>query len=261
MAIIIECPSCAAKAQVGENAVGRSVRCPKCLNQFVVNGAPLNGGHIQTAPSPSVSAIPPSIDAPRPAKARSSPTLLAVGSLLLAGLAVVLAATALGITLFRPHPLGAGMSKYDFSTPKAALRSETEVRLKRDLRALLEMGELAEGPKLRERLDTLEVVKEAQWGNKTILFFSYKDDGEKKHHTEAFEKDAKSGVWMSRFVSQYDAKLQKENPQLAEQIRNWESKGELTPEQQVQPIPRGGPGVPKDGRIPKDDSGKMGKRG
>jgi predicted Zn finger-like uncharacterized protein len=249
MAIIIECPSCAAKAQVGDNAVGRSVRCPKCLNQFVVTGTPLNGGHFQTAPSPPVSAVAPSLEAARPAKSRNVLGLLGMVSLPLAGLALVLSGVALGITLFRPHPLGAGLSKYDFSTPKAALRSQTEVQLNKDIRAELELMEIVEGPKLKERLDTLEIVKEAQWGSKTILFISFKEDGEKKHQIASFEKHAKSGLWRRTYVGSYDTKLQQENPQLAEQMRSWETKGELNPAKPVQPVPRGGPGgFQKDGR-------------
>src|SRR5262249_47382273 len=122
----------------------------------------------------------------------------------------------------------------------------TEARLNRDIRAMLDYGDLADGPRLRERLDTLEVVKEAQWGSKTILFYSYKQEGEKKHWTETFEKDSKSGVWVSRRVGYYDKKLRQENPQLAEQMERWESKGDLTLDKPAQPGPRGGPGFQKD---------------
>jgi predicted Zn finger-like uncharacterized protein len=268
MAIIIECPSCAAKAQVGDNALGRSVRCPKCLNQYVVGAAPRNGGGIQTAaqPSPPMARVAPAVEPPRPVKSRNVLALVGLLSLPLAGLALVLSGVALGITLFRPKPpdppnppdpLGSGLSKYDFSTPRAALRSQDEVQVNRDIRAQLEYMEQIEGPKLKERLKTLEVKKEAQWGSKTILFISFEEEGVKKHQIASFEKHAKSGLWRRSFVGSYDTKLQQENKELADQMRAWESKGELTPPQQI--VPKGpgrGPGLPNDINK-KDQSGKL----
>ena len=246
MPMIIECPSCAAKAQVSDNAVGRSVRCPKCQHQYVVSGTPSNGGRIQSAPSQlsPVASLAPSVEVPRPSRGRNVLALLGLVSLPLAGLALVLSGVALGVTLFRPtppNPLGSGLGKYDFSTPRAALRSQDEIQLNNDIRAELDLHHHLEGPRLRERVNTLEVKKEAEWGGKSILFISYERDGVKKYEIASFEKDTKSGLWKRSYAGSFD--VRKSNPELADQMDSWTSKGELTPSR-----PDGGPGFPKDGK-------------
>lgn len=136
---------------------------------------------------------------------------------------LVVALAALGVTLFK-DPLGSGISKYDFSTPRAALESRMKIEMNNDVRALLELDTRVNGKKQKEQLDTLEVRKEAEYRGKKILFVAYKEDGINKYTVQSFEKDASTGYWLTSYVSAYD--VEKDNKELAGQMRKWKDSGE-----------------------------------
>src|SRR5262249_9207842 len=152
--------------------------------------------------------IPPT--PPRPLPIPGTPTRprqAARGGLLpviLGGSALAVSLLALALNLFRGNPLGAGLSKYDFSTPRAAMTSQWEMEVNGDIRALIEYGSTVNGPRIREKLKTLDVRKEAEWHGKKILFIRYESDGVKRYETVGMEKDAKSGFWMNRYVDDFE---------------------------------------------------------
>jgi hypothetical protein len=167
---------------------------------------------------------PPADDAPAPRRpARPPGKALGVASFVLSFLALAAGLTALGLVLFR-NPLGHGMSRYKFSTPKEALVSTAEMEMNQDIRALLEYQAVQGKPRIKERLKTLVVSKEADWKDKKVLFILYEEKGEKKYQTVSFEKDTDSGLWYRTYVSSYE--VQKEDKALAEEMRAWEAKGE-----------------------------------
>jgi hypothetical protein len=134
-------------------------------------------------------------------------------------MALVLSSLALVLVVFR-NPLGHGMSKYDFSSPIAAMNSEIEMQLNHDFLAALERDEVIEGTYLREKLKTLEVRKEREWKGSVILFVAYKRNGVEKHEVKGFEKHAKTGLWMHKYVSPYEVK--DDNQALRKEISEWE---------------------------------------
>jgi hypothetical protein len=152
------------------------------------------------------------------------PNLLTFAALGASGLALVLALVALAVAVFR-SPLGAGLSKYDFTTPRNALKSQWEMQANRDIRASLDLDNVRDGPQLREKIRTFEVKKEAEWKGTTILFVSYERKGVKKYEVVGFEKDASSGYWLRSYFSRFD--LGKDKPDLARDITSWETKGEM----------------------------------
>jgi hypothetical protein len=143
-----------------------------------------------------------------------------------AGAALTLAVAALGVALFF-DPLGKGMAAYDFSTPRAALEANAQMVLNKDIRALVEFSVLMESKQIQEKLKTLEVHRQAEWGGKVILFISYTANGMKRHEVQGFDKDAKTGYWQFTPISPWDEGLKADNPRLAELIDSWELKGEL----------------------------------
>jgi predicted Zn finger-like uncharacterized protein len=254
MPITTECPRCQTRARVPDSAVGRSVQCPKCNEVFIAESPGAGSGGLKVMrdlpPPPPLDVgrntpPPPTerVDRPRPARGRvPMPTLVAFGALGAAALALVLALVALGVAVFR-NPLGAGLAKYSFTTPKNALVSHLEIQASKDIRAMMELDNVREGPQVREKIRTLDVKKEAEWKGTTILFVSYERKGVKKYEVVGFEKDASTGYWLRTYFSRYD--LEKDNAELGRQIRSWETKGDLNPPPPAGP---GGFGLPPGGK-------------
>jgi hypothetical protein len=227
MLLTTECPSCREPIRVSEEVVGRSARCPKCGGTFVVTDP--GPTHI-TAPdgAPERAVAPPPaagpLDRPLPKLRRAGAGwLFTWGALLLAAAGFLLGATALGLVLFR-DPLGSGMKRYDFSTPKAALNSQLQIQQNKDIRALMELSDLTDGPRLKEKMETLQVTREADWKNIKVLFVSYNEKGKTKHDVEGFEKNADCGLWVRKYVSSYE--VAKGDKQLAKDMEEWEKSGE-----------------------------------
>jgi hypothetical protein len=134
----------------------------------------------------------------------------------------VLALVALGLHFFA-DPLGPGLARYDFTTPQAALVSQMQIKLRKDVRAAAELQALAEGDKIKEKLDTLEVRREADWNGTRILFIAYQEGGSKRYGIAGFEKNARTGLWAPVPVPLESVREQ--NPDLAKQIDSWEKEG------------------------------------
>jgi hypothetical protein len=160
---------------------------------------------------------------------------VAVAGLILACLALLIAGAALGWQVWRatrpakdkdaPDPLGKGLAAYDFSSPKNAFKSGLEMERDRDWRAVVELDKKRHGPELEEKLRTFQVRKEETWKGTVILFIEYEEKGAKKYTVAGFEKDDRSGLWLSKYVN--SLMVQKDNPTLANQITNWQNKGQL----------------------------------
>jgi hypothetical protein len=161
---------------------------------------------------------------------------LAVASLLLSLAALLVAGAALGWQWLggkpasseaKPaaDPLGKGLGAYDFTTPKNAFKSGLEIDKARDLRAITDLDKVRRGPEVEEKLRTFQVRKEETWKGAVILFIEFEEKGVKKHVAQGFERDARSGLWLPKYVSSYT--VQSENATLANQMKNWETKGQL----------------------------------
>jgi hypothetical protein len=149
-------------------------------------------------------------------------SLAVLGSLALSACALVLALVALGLHFFT-DPLGSGLARYDFTTPRAALASQMQIQLHKDVRAAAELQALTEGDKVKEKLDTLEVRKEADWNGTRILFIAYQEDGIKRYAIAGFEKNPRTGLWTPVPVP-LEA-VRRQNADLARQIESWEKDG------------------------------------
>jgi predicted Zn finger-like uncharacterized protein len=249
MPITTECPRCQTRARVPDSAVGSRVQCPRCNEVFVADAPGPGSGTLKVLRDLPPPPLPdPGRDpglAPAPERGRggrggAAPlgpmTVAALGA---SGLALVLALVALCVAVFR-NPLGAGLSKYDFTSPKNALKSHWEIEANRDIRAREDLINVLDGPQLREKIRTFDVKKEAEWKGTTILFVSYERKGVKKYEVIGFEKDASSGYWLRTYFNRFD--LSKDNPELYRQIGSWESKGELGPAPGLGPPGAGGLG-------------------
>jgi ribosomal protein S27AE len=200
--IRVTCTNCGAVIRAKHEHAGRTVTCPKC-------NAPT------TIPPLQMDDDPLPID---------TPPQCGIVHWILPSLSLVIAVAALGVAVFR-DPLGSGISKYDFTTPRAALESRMKMELNQDIRAMMEFQIRVRGKKEKERLATLEVRKEAEYQGKKILFIAFKVDGVNKYDTESFEKDASTGFWIPAYVGAYE--VEKDNKELADQMRRWKSSGEL----------------------------------
>ena len=147
-----------------------------------------------------------------------------VFTLVLPCLSLLVALAALWIALFR-DPLGSGISKYNFSTPRVAYESYLKMRINQDHRAQKEMDSLVFGKQLKEELETLEIRKEVEFQGRKILFVAFKQKGVNKYEVTGFEKDAETGFWRQTGASAYS--VEDANKELADQMRRWEKSGEL----------------------------------
>jgi hypothetical protein len=187
-----------------------------------------------------VFAVPPvAADFARPPMPVYPPTRppgrgLAVAALLLSVAALLTAGAALGWQVLRgkraldqdlPDPLGKGLDAYDFKTPRNAYRSGLEMDRARDWRAYADLEKIRRGPELEEKLRTFQVRKEEAWKGAVILFVEYEEKGVKKFTTEAFERDARTGLWLPKYVSVF--MVQNDNATLANQMKSWHAKGQL----------------------------------
>jgi hypothetical protein len=124
---------------------------------------------------------------------------------------------------FLAVPLGPGLARYDFTTPRAALVSQMQIQLHRDVRSALELQALTEGGKVKEKLDSLEVHGEADWNGTRILFIAYQEDGIKRYGAAGFEKNARTGLWTPAPLPL--GAMRDQNAELAKQIESWEKDG------------------------------------
>lgn len=121
------------------------------------------------------------------------------------------------------NPLGKGISKYDFSTPKKSLMSQCEIMAHNDIRAQFELPNRPIARLYKEFLKNLKVHREAEWQGKKILFITFEMNGIEDYETEAFEKDAETGFWMNASATA-DA-VERDDKRLAVMMREWKERG------------------------------------
>ena len=224
------CPACGTPIHLIEKYAGRTARCPKCNYPFVMpppgDAAYASG---QAAPTPVRDYAPadaPAAPPPRPrppARARGG-RVMRWATFTLAALGFVLGATALGLIFFH-DPLGGGMGRYRFSTPRDSLMSALQIEQNKDIRAEIQLNSLRSDRLLAEKLKTLEVHREAEWKGNKILFIVYEEKGVKKYETPTFEKDADTGYWFPKYVSSFEV----DDKDLSQKMTDWQQKGETKP--------------------------------
>jgi hypothetical protein len=150
------------------------------------------------------------------------------------GLAAAAFLLALGTLIYVlvSDPLGSGLGKYDFSSPRAAYLSEMQIDRAADLRARIEyqrkFGERTpSGKRLKEKMDSYELKKEVEYGSRRGLLVSYKSGGTVRREVVWFDKDEKTGYWVE--VDIPPAEVRKNDAPLADQIEQFQSTGEVPP--------------------------------
>lgn len=124
----------------------------------------------------------------------SKPEAVVPLPIILSVVAIVISLGTLARTYYH-KPLGEGMSRYDMTTPKAAIESQLRMVADSDLLAVLEMNLLGDDDLAAEKLRTLEVAKESEWRGSKVLFVRFEQNGIKKYDAEYLSKDAKTGIW------------------------------------------------------------------
>jgi hypothetical protein len=218
MAILVRC-ECGQKLRASDDHAGKSFPCPACGKTVAVPAQEFDDrDEIGPIPDFQDAAVSPSKASPTgPLESRRPRT--AIWQLAGTGVAVLLSIIALCIAIFR-HPLGRGMNAYDFSTPSAALKSQIEMALNNDIRAAIELETMRSRKAAKEKLNTLKIHKESEYGGKKILFISFEKNGILKYDIESFEKDADSGLWYHSYVGTYDMK----DSDLKKAIEDWQKK-------------------------------------
>ena len=117
--------------------------------------------------------------------AAAAPMLLAIASLLVSGAALYLVVTK------DPGVPGKSISEYDFSTPKAAVRSQMEMDANGDVRAMMEFARrraMADEKKNRKRLKSLEFGELLEHEDKTAVLYKVTDEDKDRHRVTWLEK-------------------------------------------------------------------------
>ena len=90
--------------------------------------------------------------------------------MILSVVAIVLSVLALA-SHFLANPLGSGISGYDLTTPKAALESMLRIVRDQNPMAQIEMEYLRSSPRAEEKLETLKVHRDAEYGVRKYFLF------------------------------------------------------------------------------------------
>jgi len=123
----------------------------------------------------------------------------AVPVIVISAVALLLSVVALLFTILGSNPLGNGLEQYDFSTPEAAMKSELDMNVSSDVKAIMELSTMR--THLLEKRSSIEVHKQASYQGKKLLFVTYTESGEQKHEIRAYSKNVDSGFWLRDFVS------------------------------------------------------------
>jgi hypothetical protein len=160
---------------------------------------------------------PPARGAVPPARASKWTYFFAVAGLLLALFSVA-------YTLYRNPPWGR-LSRYDFSTPETALRSQLRMEADGDYKAQFEYQAKLMSTDLKTVSDSLVIQRTAPFDNKTVVFIQFRftnpltQQERERKIVEWFEKDEKTGYWMQARERPRD--LPQKDPQLAAEIEAW----------------------------------------
>lgn len=109
------------------------------------------------------------------------------------------------------------MKAYSFSSPEDSLRSVLTMRKNGEFTALRTFDVAFNSSVIDEKLSTLQIHKTREYDGRRILFISYRERGDAKYATEAYLRDAHSGLWGPTRYEYYDVKDQ----QLASEMRGW----------------------------------------
>lgn len=161
---------------------------------------------------------------------RSTPPSIRPGAttapFVLSLVAFLLALTVTGYIVHRDPPWGR-LSKYDFSTPEAAMRSHLKMEANADILTRAEYEARIEKKPSREMLASLEIkaVTHAAMDLKTVVFYRYQvtDPASKKTRerqaVQWFEKDEDTGYWKKTYVDL--SRVHAVNKRLAAEISDW----------------------------------------
>jgi hypothetical protein len=225
MSITVQC-SCGAKLRAKESHAGRTLACPKCNEPLEVPKP--QSPHIP-APTPNdfdfETSEPPTLPAPTPPSSPLPATSIGKLPTYLSAAALLISA-AVAAKVFLTDPLGAGLGAYDFTTPKAALTSELQVSVARDVRAQLDLAQLKSGKAEQEKLNTVKIERESDYQGKKILFISYQENGLPKYGISAFEKHTDTGYWLPVYISSYSIS----DSALEKAVNDWEAKSGSDPD-------------------------------
>lgn len=106
---------------------------------------------------------------------------------------------------------------YNFSSPEDSLKSVLTMRKQGQFTALRSYDVAFNGAVLDEKLKSLKIHKTREHDGRRILFIEYTERGDRKFDTEAYIRDADSGLWGPSRYSYYDCN----DRQLAEEMRAW----------------------------------------
>jgi hypothetical protein len=110
------------------------------------------------------------------------------------------------------------LSRYDFSSAEAALRSEYKIQLTGDVPALLELQAKTDRKVRQEALDTLDVKRAVDFEGKKVVFLTYRKDGKEVKETHWYRRDPDAGMWIR---TEPPAKVREKDPKLAGEIQAW----------------------------------------
>ena len=147
--------------------------------------------------------------------------LLAVVSLLVSGAALFLV-----VRKGREVP-GKSISEYDFSTPKAAVRSRMEIEVNGDVRAMMEFQHqraMAEEKKNRKKLKSLEFGETLEHEDKTAVLYKVTDEDKDRHRSTWLEK-LSDGNYYRTMGPDFDwREKDPEKAKIQKTIREWREK-------------------------------------
>jgi|GEM_PF-3299500 len=106
---------------------------------------------------------------------------------------------------------------YSFSSPEDALRSVLSMRKNGEFTALRSFDVAFNSSVIDEKLQSLTIHKVREYDGRRILFVSYKERGDEKYATEAYIRDAHSGLWGPTRYEYYDVG----DSNLAAEMRTW----------------------------------------
>lgn len=111
------------------------------------------------------------------------------------------------------------IKSYSFSSPEDALRSVLTMRKKGEFTALRSFDVAFNSAVIDEKLQSLQIHKVREYDGRRILFISYKERGDEKYATEAYIRDANSGLWGPTRYEYYDVG----DRNLAAEMKGWTS--------------------------------------
>jgi hypothetical protein len=244
MTIQVDC-ACGEQLHVGNETAGREVECPGCgllveVPQASAAGGfkpalPAAAGGLKPASQPRASArgkykslrktTQPAESNPSEAEARA--TSASKLSMVLAAIALLTAILAL-LRTAATGPLGAGLSRYDLSTPEAALQTGLQTIANGDIQARLELIQLHNQKIAEEKLGSLTIHKSTEIAGQSFVFFSFSELGVQKYDVKMFEKDAGSEAWIERALTAADEMRLPDS--VISEIQQWKSRTETQTE-------------------------------